>query len=179
LWAAAAGDTTLARRLLATIRKRSAPDLARQGFTPAVLEAWIAARAGRWQEVVQDLGPAALQGEARGYILIQSAPLVRWLVAEAYEHLDRPDSAVAYFERAVAPVPLGGTDFSQSRMAFAFGHQRLVLLYARMGRAEEARRHWEIFSGTFTRPDPELAPRLAEARAALAGAEGMARSARR
>jgi tetratricopeptide (TPR) repeat protein/tRNA A-37 threonylcarbamoyl transferase component Bud32 len=179
LWAAATGDTTLARRLLATIRKRSAPDLARQGFTPAVLEAWIAARAGRWQEVVQDLGPAALQGEARGYVLIQSAPLVRWLVAEAYEHLDRPDSAAAYFERTVAPVPLGGTDFSQSRMAFAFGHQRLVLLYARMGRAEEARRHWEIFSGTFTRPDPELAPRLAEARAALAGAEGMARSARR
>src|SRR5438093_7390174 len=48
-WAAAAGDTTLARRLLATVRKRSAPDLAHQGFTPALLRAWIAARTGRWQ----------------------------------------------------------------------------------------------------------------------------------
>ena len=178
-WAAAGGDTQAARRLLATIRKRSAPDLARQGFTPAVLEAWIAARAGRWQEVVRDLGPEALQGEARGYVLMQSAPMVRWLVAEAYERLDRPDSAAAYFERAIAPPPLGGTDFTHSRMAFSYGHRRLVLLYARMGRHEEARRHWETFSRTFTRPDPEVAPLVEEARAALASAEGMARSARR
>ncbi|TMQ68732.1 MAG: tetratricopeptide repeat protein, partial [Candidatus Eisenbacteria bacterium] len=178
-WAAAAGDTTLARRLLATVRKRSAPDLARQGFTPALLQAGIAARTGRWQEVLRDLGPAALQGEATGYRLFDSAPLVRWLVAEAYERLDRPDSAAAYFERAIAPPPLGGSNFPHSRMAFSFGHRRLVLLYARMGRLQEARRHWEVFSATFTRPDPEMAPLVEEARAALASAEAMAKSARR
>ncbi len=178
-WAAAAGDTTLARRLLATIRKRSAPDLARQGFTPALLQAWIAARTGGWQEVLQDLGPAALQGEATGYRLFDSAPLVRWLVAEALERLDRPDSAAAYFERAIAPPPAGGSNFPHSRMAFSFGHRRLVLLYARMGRLEEARRHWEIFSATFTRPDPEMAPLVEEARAVLASAEAMGKSARR
>jgi tetratricopeptide (TPR) repeat protein len=179
-WAAATGDTTLAHRLPATIRERSATDLARQGFFgPAIVEAWLAARTGRWQEVVRLLGPAALQGEALGYAQVQSAPLVRWLVAEAYERLDRPDSAAAYFERAIAPVPEGGTDFSQVRMASSFAHRRLVLLYARMGRLEEARRHWEIFSATFTRPDPEMKPLFEEARAALANAEGMAKSARR
>jgi len=179
-WAAATGDTTLARRLLPTIRMRSAPDLARQGFFgPTMVEGWIAARSGRWQEVLRLLGPAALQGEAAGYVLIQSAPLVRWLVAEAYERLDRPDSAASYYERAIAPLPVGGLNIPHSRMAFSFGHRRLVLLYARMGRLEEARRHWEIFSATFTRPDPEMMPQVDDARAALASAEGVARSARR
>ena len=100
-------------------------------------------------------------------------------MAEAYERLDRPDSAAAYFERAIAPPPLGCSNFPHSRMAFSFGHRRLVLLYARMGRLQEARRHWEVFSATFTRPDPEMAPLVEEARAALASAEAMAKSARR
>ena len=179
LWSAAAGDTISARRLLSTVRTRSAADLARQGFGPILLEAWIAARTGRWQEVLRDLGPAALQGDATGYVLIQSPPIMRWLVAEAYERLDRPDSAAAYFERAIASPPVGGRNFSDSRMAFSFGHRRLLLLYARMGRVQEARRHWEIFSSTFTHPDPEMVPLVEEARAALASAEAMAKSARR
>ena len=172
-WAAAEGDTTLARQLLATIRTRSAPDLARQGFTPALLQAWIAARAGRWQEVQQGLGSAALQGDATGYVQFQSAPLVRWLVAEAYERLDRPDSAVAYFERAIAPPPLGGSsrNIPYARMASSFGHRRLALHYARVGRLQDAKRHWGIFEQTFTNPDPELRPMIEEARHALAKAE--------
>ena len=170
-WAAAAGDTASARRLLATIRTRSAPDIARQGFTPALVQAWIAARTGRWQEVQRELGSAAIQGEARGYVLFQSAPLVRWLVAEAYERMDSPDSAAAYFERAIAPAPAGGVEFAYPRMASAFGHRRLVLLYARVGRLQDARRHWEIFQQAFTTPDPDLLPMIEEARQTLAAAE--------
>jgi len=179
-WAAATGDTTLARRLPATIRRRSRPDLARQGFFgPEMVEAWLVARTGRWQEVPRLLGPAALQGEARGYAQVQSAPLIRWLVAEAYDDLGRPDSAAVYFERAIAPVPEGGTDFAQVRMASSFAHRRLAILYARMGRLEEARRHWQACSATFTRPDPEMTPLVEEARVALASAEAMAKTARR
>ena len=178
-WAAAAGDTATARRMMTAFRTRSAPDIARQGFTPAVLEAWIAARAGRWQDVLKDLGPAALQGEPKGYVVFQSAPLTRWLVAEAYEQLGQPDSAAAYFERAIAPPPEGGTDFAHSRIASSFGHRRLAILNARMGRLQAAQRHWRAFSEAFAHPDPEMAPLVAEARAVLAGAEGMAKSARR
>ena len=116
---------------------------------PAVLQAWIAARSGRW------------------------------LVAEAYERLGRPDSAAAYFERAIASPPEGGYDFAHSRMASSFGHRRLVLLYACMGRLQEARRHWEIFFEAFARPDMEMAPLVEEARLALAGAGGVATAARR
>ena len=61
-------------------------------------------------------------------------------------------------------------------MEARIAHRRLVLLYARTGRLEEARRHWEVFSATFTRPDPEMLPLVAEARAPLASAEGMAKS---
>jgi tetratricopeptide (TPR) repeat protein len=171
LCAAAAGDTALARQLLATVMTRSAPDIARQGFAPALLQAWIAARGGRWQEVLNYLDPAAQEGEAKGYVLLQSAPLMRWMVAEAYDRLGFPDSAAVYFDRAIAPPLRGGTDFLAPRMAFSFGHQRLVLLYARMGRLQEARRHWEIFQQTFTAPDPELLPMIEEARQALATAE--------
>src|SRR5262249_54097122 len=154
-------------------------DLARQGFLgPMMVEGLLAARAGRSEDVLRCLGPSALQGEAPGYILGQSAPLIRWLVADAYEQLGRPDSAATYFELALAPSPRGGTKFPEPRTAFAFAPRRLALLYSRMGRLEDARRHWEIFSATFTRPDPGLQPLIEEARASLAGAGGMARSAK-
>jgi hypothetical protein len=44
---------------------------------------------------------------------------------------------------------------------------------------EDARRHWEAFSATFTRPDPEMKTLIEEARAALANAEGIVKTARR
>ena len=133
----------------------------------------------RAQETGAQPRPGPAPRRPRGYAQVQSVPLIRWLVAEAYEQLGRPDSAAAYFERAIASPPEGGTDFAQVRMASSFAHRRLVLLYARMGRLEEARRHWVAFSATLTRPDPEMAPLVEEARAALASAEGMAKTARR
>ena len=57
----------------------------------------------------------------------------------------------------------------------SFADQRLVLLYARMGRLEDARRHWKILSETFTQPDPEVAHLVDEARAALEAAERKAK----
>jgi hypothetical protein len=45
------------------------------------------------------------------------------------------------------------------------------MLYARMGRPVDARRHWRVFSETFTNPDSELVHLVDEARAALASAE--------
>jgi hypothetical protein len=56
-------------------------------------------------------------------------------------------------------------------LTHSFAHQRLVLLYARLGQLDEARRHWRVFSETFTTPDPELVHLVDEARAALASAE--------
>jgi eukaryotic-like serine/threonine-protein kinase len=173
LWEAAAGDTARARRLLVRIRRRSVIEQNRQGSSPVLIEAWLAARAGRFGETVELLGPAALQGDDIGFVPVRSnRALKRWLVAEAYQGLGRPDSAAAYFELAMSPIGDAGA-LRDARIAFSYAHRRLVLLYARMGRLEEARRHQEILAATFTRPDPEMLPLIEEARTALASAEAM------
>jgi tetratricopeptide (TPR) repeat protein len=179
LWEAAAGDTARARKLIARIRRQSVGEQKRQGSNPILIEAWIAARAGRFAETIRLLGPSARQGDDIGSALSPSnRVLKRWLVAEAYESLGRLDSAAVYFVLAMSP--LGNPEaLRDARMAYSYAHRRLVLVYARMGRLEEARRHWEIFSATFTRPDPEMEPLVEEARAALMSAEAMAKSARR
>lgn len=105
--------------------------------------------------------------------------MMRWLVAQAYESLGRPDSAAAYLELLLSPLGRVDQEYLARGIAFSFAHRRLVLLYARLGRLEDARRHWEIFKETLAHPDPEMRPLIEEARAALTSVEGMARSARR
>ena len=59
---------------------------------------------------------------------------------------------------------------SCQEISYSFAHQRLVVLYARMGRVEDAERHWEIFNETFTNPDPDLVHLVDEARDVVAAA---------
>lgn len=99
-------------------------------------------------------------------------------MAEAHDGLGAPDSAAAYFELAMSPIGSSAARVD-ARIAYSYAHRRLVLLYARLGRREEARRHWEIFSATFTRPDPGMLPLIEEAHATLASAESMAGGQRR
>ena len=180
LWAAAAGDIPQARRLLDAVRSRPARERARAGADSLLLEGWIAAHAGRWEDVVWILAPAARQGSEVGFMEDRAGRVtLRWLVANAYENLGRADSAAAYYEMVLSPLGRVDQEYFTRGVALSFAHRRLVLLYARMGRLEDARRHWEAFSKTFTRPDPGMKPQVEEARAALASAEGMAKSARR
>jgi serine/threonine-protein kinase len=168
LWAAAAGDTGAARRILT--RVRSLPPERRDGLDAmaVLVEAWLAAAAGRPADVVQLLRPLADRGTPLGPPVMQP---VRWSLAAAYEHQGQLDSAAAQLERLAAWQ--GASEKEDSRRGFthSFAHQRLVLLYARLGRPDDARRHWKIFSETFTNPDPELRHLVDEARAALASAE--------
>jgi hypothetical protein len=90
------------------------------------------------------------------------------LVAEAYEHIGPPDSAAAFFERALEPPASRVIAVSPP-----YAHQRLVMIYARMGRREDAERHWREFSAAFTNPDPEVRHLLDEARAAITGLRTM------
>ena len=97
---------------------------------------------------------------------------MRWLIAEGFERFGHPDSAAVYYEQTLNPYGLGN-HFARGIVS-SFAHQRLVLLYTRMGRLEDARRHYDIFRETFTRPDPDLVHLREEARAALASAEALA-----
>ena len=184
LRAAIAGDRPGAQRLLETARARwahSPPELAWQGATPALLEARIEALAGRWDEAARILRPVASQRVELGTRVPGRAGMstVRWFLADVFEKLGRPDSAVVILERVISdPAPVW-PETPVRGIVVPFAHRRLVLLYARMGRLEDAKRHWKIFSETVRTPDPEIQPLIAEARAALASAEGLAKSARR
>jgi tetratricopeptide (TPR) repeat protein len=165
-----------ARRELAHLRQRSADELARAGAAGAFLEASIAAAENRWSEVIRLLGPHALRGDDHNppdaaWGRVGRVP-ERWLVAEAYDHLGPPDSAAVAFERALEPPDSRWV--IPTLMYVPYAHQRLVMIYAHMGRREDAERHWREFSATFTNPDPEVKHLLDEARAAIMSLRGMA-----
>ena len=164
--AAATGDTSRARRLLAALR---VPDRSTTGIDVRRhhVEGTIAAVRGDWAMVIELLGQVARDGVP----LAAGGQALRWLVANAHERLGRPDSAATYFDLVTSYTRLGIGPLLTYGITYSFAHQRLVLLYARMGRLEDARRHWKIFSETFTNPDPEFKHLVDEAREALLTAE--------
>jgi serine/threonine-protein kinase len=180
MWALAAGDRNLAQQVMRQMRARRSDELGFHGAGPALLEAWAAGESGHWDETVRILAPAARQGDELGYVsdAIGRVPM-RWLVASAYDRLGRPDSAAAYFELALSPVRTYWEDRVPLRTVSSLTHRRLVLLYARMGRVEDAEHHWRAFATAVHSPDPGLRPLIEEARAALASARGVAASAGR
>jgi tetratricopeptide (TPR) repeat protein len=165
--AALAGDVPVARRELAELRRRSAEDLARSGAAAEFLDASIAAAENRWSEVVRIIGPVAWRADDGPFGWGRVNPNAkRWLLAEAYDHFDPPDSAAATYQRVL--------DENREFSSFTpYAHQRLVMIYARMGRREDAEQHWRAFSAEFTNPDPEVKHLLDEARAAIAGLRAM------
>jgi DNA-binding SARP family transcriptional activator len=166
IWAAVNGDTVTAREIAVAVRD-SFPTRFR-GAAPEFIEAVIATRGSRWGEVGDLLGRVAAEGETgRRYHGAWVTPLpIRWLVADAYERAGQLDQAAAAFERVLA-TDLTPDYLTMRGIAYPFARQRLVLLYARMGRLDDATRHWEIFRDTFTDPDPEFRYLIDDARAAL------------
>ena len=97
--------------------------------------------------------------------------LILTLLAEAHEAAGQLDSAAVYYDKLGSPAESARRyEFFASGLTYSFAHQRLVVLYARMGRVEDAERHWEIFSETFTNPDPDLVHLVDEARDVVAAA---------
>ncbi len=175
LRAAVDGDLQKARDFMRNVRSRPHRELLRHGECPALLEAWIATREGRWKRVVDLLGEAANRGVEPGTIPDPAGrPALRWLVAEAYEHLQRPDSAARYYELAISPLGRLDQGLRSRGIIYSLALQRLVLLELKMGHFEAARRRWDLLVRTCTRPDEAMRPFLDEARAALKGVESVA-----
>jgi len=169
--AALVGDVAAARGALSELRRRSPDELARAGAAREFLEASIAAAEHRWSDVIRLIGSAALRGDDGGFSNWRRIGPVpeRWLVAEAWEHVGPPDSAAAAFERVLLPPQSRGIV-----LFVPYAHQRLVMIYASMGRLDDAERHWEEFSATFTNPDPEVKHLFDEARAVIMELRAMA-----
>jgi len=171
--AATAGDTTLARRLLTVLRTRPTVRLGAHGAAMDFLEACIAARAGRWGEVIARIERPAREGTDVAATRndpvsdrIGTAP-ERWLVASAYERLGQPDSAMAFYERMLGP---GSPQLDLVGLTHPFVHQRLAVLHAQKGELVEAERHLAILERDVTRPDPEVRRLIDEARDAVRAA---------
>jgi len=168
LWAVAAGDTAGARSILRRVQSLPSGQRARTDAQAALVEAWLAAAAGRPAEVARLLRPLTDRGTLDRWGLTQK---VRWTLADAYERLGQLDSAAAQLERLAAWQGASKVDVNQRGLTHSFAHQRLVMLYARLARLADARRHWRVFSETFTNPDSEMQHLVDEARAAMASAE--------
>jgi tetratricopeptide (TPR) repeat protein len=163
LWAAVSGDSAGAARALE--RAAEAPvEPGRVGAGPALVQGWIDAAAGRWHRVTDNLAPVAQQGEHDATMLDRSSSFpLRWLVAEAYGRLGRNDSARAYLGLVLAPRNMPPGHFALRGIAYPHAHRRLALLSGQAGLSDSAAAHWDRFTRSFSRPDPDLQPLLQQA----------------
>jgi hypothetical protein len=91
--------------------------------------------------------------------------------------MGRADSAAVYCSLVLRQY---GDDYLAARtIARPFALRRLVMLEARLGRLDEARKHLDALAAMVTRPDAEFRPLLAQAGQALATAEATARRVQR
>ena len=176
--AVSSGNFELARRCLIGIEQIPLNrDHDRYQVDIRVLSAWIAAGSSDDDEVIRLLEPVADRGPAS--FLTGKLP-ARWLLAESFERRRDWDSAERHYRLVLDSRGLSHGKVGQENAVHpfysCFAHHRLALLYSKMGRVEDARRHWEAFSRMFTNPDPALAPMVEEARQALQEAEAKAAS---
>lgn len=129
IWASAAGDTVMARAREARLRKLTQRENAIVGSGPALIEANIAAHAGQWRNVVNQLGPAALVGEFDPTIVDRpDSFLLRWTVANAYEKLGMPDSAAKFLNLILRPTRLPPGHFALIGFSYNQARSRLAKL---------------------------------------------------
>jgi tetratricopeptide (TPR) repeat protein len=171
------GDTARSRASIVRLRGHAPRWEAR--LMSAVAEGLIDSRAGRYERVVEQLGPTARSRLFESRLPVAgTAYVIRWLVGNAWERLGKPDSAAVYYELAQETGRSPDADFYARAVTLPFALQRLVVLNARMGRYEVAGKRWEEFQRLVTEPDDEFRPIVAQARLELANAltrEGPAR----
>ncbi len=167
MWFAAAGDTGAARRIVTRVQGLP-PERRGSDEQVGFADAWVGAAEGRPAEVVRLVRPLA---DVRKSGLPWFSQPAQWLLAVAYERLGQLDSAAAQLELLATWQGSRGAFGKKRGLTHSFAHQRLVLLYASLGRPADAWRHWQVFTTTFTDPDPEMQHFVDEARAALAGVE--------
>ncbi len=160
-WAASlfaqAGDADAARALLADQREQLGPlaDRRQVGFAEA--DAWIDVAEGRYAEAIP-----VLRNADRGYgcdVCIDRA------VGAAFDRAGQPDSAVAYYERYLAPKHNWRAFIDSTWRAWTL--ERLGQLYDEMGDLEQAAGYYGMFVELWDEADPELQPRVQAARARI------------
>ncbi len=136
---ALAMDTAKASSDLMLLRRRPAGDSAKLGQGIPVLQGLLDNAAGRWSDLIARLSPVARQGENDATNLDRlPAAWSRWLVADAYAHQGKHDSAAAYFSLAIADTGIASGHLAVRGLAEPFARHQLARQYDLMGQAEKA-----------------------------------------
>jgi serine/threonine-protein kinase len=129
LWAAMIADSATARRRLAALERRPPVQRRRLGLGPALIRGYLLAGEGRWAELTRTLGGAAIVGERDGGDLDQvSGTAVRWLTAEAYERVGKPDSAAMMYRLVLDPTRIPFSHLALRGLAYSPATRRRALL---------------------------------------------------
>jgi tetratricopeptide (TPR) repeat protein len=98
----------------------------------------------------------------------ECAGCVAFDVARAYDAARRPDSATVYFERYLATPYWGRGSFELDPIRVPAIRERLGQLYESMGNIDKAIENYRAFIDLWKNADPDLQPRVADARKRLA-----------
>ena len=98
----------------------------------------------------------------------ECAPCLPFNLARAFDAAGKPDSAAVMFERYLSTPYWLKTDAEMDPVRLPAVHERLGQLYESMGNTEKAIEHYRAFIDLWKNADPELQPRVADARKRLA-----------
>lgn len=151
------GDSARASAYARQLAQLSTVERSRIGSGALLINAIASARAGQWAAVVSTLASTAAFGEHDALNLDRVPSIaLRWIVADAYAHLNRIDSAATYMKLAVSPRRVPPGHLSLRGFGYAFGEYRLqqfaLLEHDAIG-AAEARTN---FQKAFITPDAEF-----------------------
>ncbi len=98
----------------------------------------------------------------------ECAPCLPFNLARAFDAAGKLDSAAVMFERYLSTPYWLKTDAEMDPVRLPAIHERLGQLYESMGNTEKAAEHYRAFIELWKNADPELQPRVADARKRLA-----------
>ncbi len=157
LAAARHGDAATALALLRRLRALPPAVIRRIGTGPLLIEAEIASHGARWSEVTRLLAAPALAGEHDNANVDRVPGIVlRWVVADAYGHLARRDSAMAYMTLAMSPVRVPPGHQALRGLIEPFAELRLARWNAESGDLLAARKHLAGARGALRNADADV-----------------------
>jgi len=151
---ALAGEPEDARELLDAQRRELGPLADRDQLRFEFADAWVDVAEGRYAEAIP-----ILRNADRGY---GCEPCAEHAVATAFDRAGQPDSAVAHYEKYLAPANNWRTWVDGTWRGWTL--ERLGQLYDEMGDLEQAAGYYGLFVELWAEADPELQPRVNAAR---------------
>ena len=106
----------------------------------------------------------------------ECAPCVSFQLGRAFDAANRPDSAIASFERYLATPYWDKITPMLDPIRVPAIHERLGQLYEAQGNSAKAAEHYRAFIDLWKNADAELQPRVAEARRRVANLTSVEKS---